>query len=262
MLKEQRLKRIIVLANREAGVTVHELVADLQVAEMTIRRDLILLEEQGRIRRVRGGAVSAEHQIETSKLAELDLAFRRRKAVKEKNAIARYAAQHLVQDDQIITLEAGTTVANMVAHLTQTNLTILTNGLNTLLEATAHLPGLTLMNCGGIFQEGLFTFVGPQAEAFFFNLKADKLFLSGTGLNLEDGFTDPNILEIQVKQAMARSAKQVIVLLDSSKFGRRSLMPILPLQDIDILVTDSNAPAEMLQSLRQQGIDTHVLDIE
>ncbi|MCD4673600.1 MAG: DeoR/GlpR family DNA-binding transcription regulator [Anaerolineaceae bacterium] len=259
MLKEQRLNRIITLANREQGVTIHELVADLGVVEMTIRRDLALLEKEGRIRRVRGGAISIEQQIVHNKLAELDLAFRRKKAVKQKAIIARYAAQHLVHDDEIITLEAGTTAANMIPYLSQKNLTILTNGLKTLLEATTHLPGLTLMNCGGIFQEGLFTFVGPQAEAFFDGLKSDKLFVSGTGIDIENGFTDPNILETQVKQAMAHSARQVIVLMDSSKFGRRSLTPILPLKDIDVLITDSGAPAKIVQALQNQGIDVRVV---
>ena len=260
MLKEQRLNQIIAMANREQGVSIHELVAVLEVVEMTIRRDLSLLEKQGRIRRVRGGAISVEQQITNNKLAELDLSFRRKKAVKEKTIIARYAAQHLVNDNEIITLEAGTTAASMIPCLTQKNLTILTNGLKTTLEATTHLPGLTLMNCGGIFQDGLFTFVGPQAEAFFEGFKADKLFLSGTGVDPVDGFTDPNILEIQVKQAMAHGARQVIVLMDSSKFGRRSLTPILPLQEIDILITDSGAPVDMVNALRKQNINVIIVN--
>jgi DeoR/GlpR family transcriptional regulator of sugar metabolism len=261
MLKEQRLNQIIHMANREQGVSIHELVAELHVVEMTIRRDLALLEKEGRIRRVRGGAISVEQQITNNKLAELDLSFRRKKAVKEKIVIARYAAQHLVKDNEIITLEAGTTAASMIPYLSQKNLTILTNGLKTTLEVTTHLPGLTLMNCGGIFQDGLFTFVGPQAESFFDGFKADKLFVSGTGINPEDGFTDPNILEVQVKQAMARGARQVIVLMDSTKFGRRSLTPILPLKLIDILVTDAGAPENMVQSLKDQNIDVIVVDI-
>ncbi len=260
MLKEQRLNQIILMANREQGVSIHELVAELHVVEMTIRRDLSLLEKEGRIRRVRGGAISVEQQITNNKLAELDLSFRRKKAVQEKTIIARYAAQHLVQDNEIITLEAGTTAASMIPYLSQMNLTILTNGLKTTLEATTHLPGLTLMNCGGIFQDGLFTFVGPQAESFFDGFKADKLFVSGTGIDPKDGFTDPNILEIQVKQAMARGARQIIVLIDSSKFGRRSLTPILPLEKIDILVTDSGAPAKMVAALHKQGIDVRVIE--
>ena len=259
MLKEQRLNQIVEMANREQGVSIHELVAALDVVEMTIRRDLSLLEKEGRVRRVRGGAISAQQQITNNKLAELDLAFRRKKAVKEKILIARYAAEHLVDDNEIITLESGTTVANMIPFLTQKNLTILTNGLKTTLEATTHLPGLTLMNCGGIFQDGLFTFVGPQAEAFFDGFRTDKLFVSGTGIDPADGFTDPNILEIQVKQAMAHGARQVIVLMDGSKFGRRSLTPILPVQEIDILITDTNAPAEMVESLREKHIDIIVV---
>lgn len=259
MLKEQRLNQIVELANREQGVSIHELVDKLGVVEMTIRRDLALLDKTGRIRRVRGGAISAGQQI-TSKLAELDLAFRRKKAVKEKTIIAKYAAENLVQDNQIITLEAGTTTANMIPYLTQNNLTILTNGLKTTLEATTHLHGLTMMNCGGIFQDGVFTFVGPQAAAFFEGFKADKLFLSGTGIDPVNGFTDPNILEIQVKQAMARGADQVIVLMDASKFGRRSLTPILPLQDIDILITDSGAPPDMVQALKDLNINVVVVD--
>ena len=173
--------------------------------------------------------------------------------------IARYAAEHFVDDHDIIILEAGTTVGAMVKHLTQKNLTVITNGLGTINELDLSLPNITAICCGGILRDIGHTFVGPQAEEFFRDLRTRRLFLSATGLAFPEGITDPNVLEIQVKRAMAKSAGQMILLLDSSKFGLRSLSPIIPLEKIDVLVTDSGAPEEYVEELGRREIEVRLV---
>ncbi|MCS7222235.1 MAG: DeoR/GlpR family DNA-binding transcription regulator [Anaerolineae bacterium] len=254
MLIEERRRRIVEWVESDGSVSVDALSRRLSVSTMTIWRDLKALESQGLVRRVRGGAVKGRSNV----AMEPQFDIKQQVYSQEKARIAAYAAAHFVRDNDIIILEGGTTVASMVPYLTQSNLTILTNGLNTIVRAAARVPHLTVMCCGGILRDVSLTFVGPQAEAFFASFRAHKFFLSATGLTLADGLTDPNPLEIQVKRAMNASAEQTILLLDSSKFGVRSLSPIIPLQEVDILVTDAGASVDVLNALREMGIEVHI----
>ncbi|HXF60621.1 MAG TPA: DeoR/GlpR family DNA-binding transcription regulator [Caldilineaceae bacterium] len=253
MLAERRRQLISQRIQEQGSVATDELAADFSVSHMTIWRDLTALENIGSVRRVRGGAVRVEQET----APEPFFSAKRALHSAEKEAIARYAARTFVHDNDIIILEAGTTVSAMVKHLDQRNLTLITNGLATLSEAAPSVPDLTVIGCGGILRDVSYTFVGPQAEQFFRTLRAGVLFLGATGLAFPEGITDPNPLEIQVKQAMAASAERVVLLLDSSKFGVRSLLPILPLERISVVVTDAAAPAADVERLRAQGIEVH-----
>ena len=104
------------------------------------------------------------------------------------------------------------------------------------------------------------TFVGPQAEGFFVDFHAHTFFLGATGISLSAGITDPSPLEIQVKRTMNRCAEKTILLLDSSKFEFRSLSQIIPLEEIDALVTDSSAPRQVLDRLCDIGITVHIAE--
>lgn len=223
---------------------------------MTIWRDLKKLEKMGYIQRVRGGAIKSGLPDGYEPFFE----SKERIYNEQKKKIAQYAAEHLIAKDEIIILEGGTTVGHMISYLSQPNLTILTNGLSALVRIAHHVPRFNVICCGGMLREKSHTFVGPQAEAFFANFHAHKFFLGATGLNLEDGLTDPNPLEIQIKRAMHKCAEQTIVLLDSSKFGVRSLTQIIPFDEIDALVTDAEAPRSILDGLAAIGIQIHVVE--
>jgi len=260
MLIDERRKKILEMVNSEANISTKELCQRLNVSEMTIWRDLKKLETEGRIQRVRGGV--SKDDFSTTNEPQFDA--KQKVHSKEKRAIARYSAEKLVADGEIIMLEGGTTVASMVPFLAQAHehLTILTNGFKTLMHSLPYLNRMNLMMCGGILRDISYTLVGPQAESFFAGFRAQKFYISGTALNLESGLTDPNPLEIQVKRAMWRSADKVILLLDSSKFGYSSLASILPLEAIHILVTDQYAPQDMLKRLNQMGIEIHITNSE
>lgn len=258
MLIHERLSKIVEFVNTEANISAKELSQRLQVSEMTIWRDLKKLEMQGLIRRVRGG-VSKEN---FSPSGEPQFDVKQKVHNKEKMAIARYAAENLVSDGEIITLEGGTTVSGMVPFLAHDRLTILTNGFKTMMQALPYLARINFMICGGILRDISYTLVGPQAEAFFAGFRAQKFFISGTGITPDNGLTDPNPLEIQVKRAMWQSADRVILLMDSSKFGKRSLASILPLEAVHTLVTDQNAPQEMLKQFEVMGIKIHIAPTE
>jgi DeoR/GlpR family transcriptional regulator of sugar metabolism len=229
VLKEERLHKIIEWIKAENHLSVKDLSARLQVSTMTVWRDLGELEKAGEIRRVRGGAARSldplsEEPFFVNKTV-LNSAI--------KCNIGQYAAENLVGNNQIIILE-GHTVGSIVPFLDKASLTVLTNGLNTLVAASQMLPSLNVISCGGMLRQKSLTFVGPQAEMFFENFHADQFFLGASGITLEEGITDPNPLEIQIKRTMHRAARRTVLLLDSTKFGRRSLAPILPLQEIDV----------------------------
>lgn len=118
------------------------------------------------------------------------------------------------------------------------------------------------MCCGGMLRNISHTFVGPISEQFFGELHAETVFLSASGITLEQGFTDPNMLQGQMKQAMAKAARKKIMLLDSNKFGNVSLRTTFQLTDIDVLVTDAGAPKDMISSLQDSGIEVHIADNE
>ncbi|HEU5014253.1 MAG TPA: DeoR/GlpR family DNA-binding transcription regulator [Roseiflexaceae bacterium] len=224
------------------------------VSEMTIRRDLKVLEETGLIKRTYGGAV---------RWPEPPLLVRDKRqtlAQSQKARIARYAAEYLVQHGDIIILEGGTTATAMATYLAdKDDLTVVTNGMATAEELRRHLPlSATIIATGGILRPESSTCVGPVTERFFREFHANRLFLSATGLTLQEGITDPKMLETQVKRAMIASAGEVIMLVDSTKFGVRSLMKVLDWGEIAMLVTDDNASDIMRAGLREKGVEVVV----
>ncbi len=120
---------------------------------------------------------------------------------------------------------------------------------------------MTVFCCGGLLRDVGLTFVGPQAEAYFRQINAHTCFLSATGITTSEGVTDPNLLEIQVKRAMAESAARVVLLMDSTKFGVRSLAKIFDIRDFDVLITDADAPAGMLEAIRTLEVDVHLVGV-
>jgi DeoR/GlpR family transcriptional regulator of sugar metabolism len=225
---------------------------------MTIRRDLKVLEDNGYVERTHGGAVRVWDARVRDHLVAREM--RQQMATEQKAQIARYAARHFTADSETIILEGGTTTAAMVEHLKdRQDLTVVTNGLFVTNELQRLLsPSANIICAGGILRPGALTFVGPVTERFFREFHANKLFLSATGLTLQAGVTDPHMLETQVKKAMIASASQVILLMNSSKFGVKSLMTVMSLDEVGVLVTDEGCPPGMVGELRARGIDVQI----
>ena len=259
-LPSQRRRQILEEIQRAGAGAVSSLSARFDVSETTIRRDLRILEEEGAIERTHGGAVT-----QASKINGLTIIAReKRKSIQaaQKAKIARYVAREFIRDGDNIALEGGTTVSALALHLVdKSELTLVTNGLaltNDLHAALRHHNDATILCCGGILRGVSSTFVGPVAEQFFRGFHVSKLFLSATGLTLETGVSDPSMLETQVKRAMIAAAGTVIVVMDSSKFGVKSLLTVLHVDEIDILVTDEGISDGFRQELVECGIDVRV----
>lgn len=258
MIPEQRRQDILKLVSSQGSGTITELSKRYGVSDMTIRRDLQALEKEGHLKYTHGGAIILQKD---GLRAEPRYEAKTRQHLTQKAEIARYAA-HFVTDNDIIILESGTTVTAMVPHLAgKENLTVVTNGLFTTTELRTLAPASTVICTGGILRGVSFTFVGPLAERFFAEFYARKLFLSGLGFTLDAGLTDPQMIDTQVKKAMIASADQVIVLVDSSKFGVKSFTRVIAAYDADILITDNAAPREIIEDLRSHGVDVRLVDV-
>ncbi|MBN1148201.1 MAG: DeoR/GlpR transcriptional regulator [Anaerolineales bacterium] len=259
MLREQRLQYILDQLARENAIRITQISQALDVSYMTIWRDLADLESQEKLRRVRGGAISTASEAAPQAAAFANFDPKQDAHGDKKTLIGQYAARELVTDGDNITIEAGTTASAMLPFLQQKNLTVLTNGLVATIEAARNIPDMTVMCSGGILIE-TGAFIGPQAQEFFEHFRVKRAFLGAKGLTLEDGFTDPTPLYNELKGAIKASAEEIVVLLDSSKLGVRSLIQVMRLEEVNILVTDYQADPELVEALRQRGIDVRIAD--
>jgi DeoR/GlpR family transcriptional regulator of sugar metabolism len=254
MLPIQRLQFILEDIKSHGITNVGDLSQKYNVSEMTIRRDLKQLEDQGLITRTHGGAVPNSRALDEPRFVQKQGVHEA-----EKRQIARYAVEHFVAEHDIISMEGGTTVAGMVMFMQHTrNITVMTNGLHTLFELQRIAAGNTIISTGGILREVSNTLVGPVAERHFDEFNAAKVFLSATGWTAANGFTDPNMLETQVKQAMIKSAGKVIMLMDSSKFGIVSLKSFLDAYAVDALITNRNIDDDVKRLFDEQEVTVHI----
>jgi len=256
VIAAERRRRIIELIEQQNTITAKELQKKLNVSTMTVWRDLRELEEEGVLYRVRGGAVRRK----IDPVVEPFFEFKQNLNHDLKSRIAQLAAEKFVSPGESIILEGGTTISEMIPFLKHTDLTIITNGLGVLNLTRKYASDATVICSGGILREPSRTFVGPQAEGFFRYINAHTFFISGTGITAKDGITDPSPLEIQVKRAMKSSAQRTVLMVDSTKFGLRSLSQIIPLTEIDHLITDAGAPRDMLDEIEQLGVKVHIAE--
>ncbi len=258
MLARERRQLISEVVKNQNSVSIEELSSKFNVSRMTIWRDLKILEERGILVKVHGGAM----RIDKLDPQENEFEIRKKSSSKEKQEIAKHAANNHIKNGEILFLDGGSTVIELIPYLKEKEVTILTNGLNTLVYASKFLPELNVIGCGGILRKPSFTFVGPEAEEFFNHYKADTAFISGTGITLEDGITDPHPLEMQIKKIMCQNANRIIALLDTSKFFKRSLSTLLHIKDIDILITNepnSIQEKNFITDIRGLGVKVEVI---
>ena len=256
MIAEKRRAKIIELVNQQGSVSIEELLELFDVSRMTIWRDLKELEVKGEIIRAHGGAMKIDDPSEK----EEEFNQRRKENLNENRLIAKFAAKNYVKNSDIIFLDGGSTVLEMIPHLKQENLTLLSNGLYTLLLASKFLPHLNVIGCGGILRKPSFTFVGHEAEEFFSHYKVNTAFISGTGVTLEDGIMDPHPLEMEVKKIMCKNANTVVALIDSSKFEKRSLSTCIKIEEVDFLITDKKVSKKTLDAIKAKNVDIEILD--
>ena len=255
LLVEERRRKILDLVNKQARVTVEELVRRFAVSAVTVRGDLDALSRKGALIRSHGGALKRDGALQ-----DVPINVKETLHHGEKVRIGHAAAQ-MIRDGETVMLDSGTTTAEVARHLKflkLKSLTVITNALNIAMEL-ANLPHVRVIMIGGILRQMSYSLVGPHAEQTLRGLTADRLFLGVDGLDPEVGLTTPDILEAQLNAMMIRVAREVVVVADSSKFTRRSLSVIARLEEVHKVLTDDRVAPETVATLKARGIEVVVV---
>lgn len=240
-VSDPRHQRILRLAATQPVVRIRDLALELGVSDMTIRRDLKELSEQGLLERTHGGA-RLSHQGS----AEVSLGLRLQTQTQAKEQIAQ-AALSLIQDGDTIALDASTTTLYL-AHLLQgRQVHCLVTGLDAANTLSQLSVPFTLV--GGTFHPSARSFISGLFNDIHARLHPDRVFFSCMGYTSHAGFTDAYLPEVSSKEKLLQSGKQVIALLDHTKFGRQAVATITRMQDVHTLITDETPPEGVLSDL-------------
>lgn len=248
MYPAERHQKIIEILRKKGRVNVEQLSSEFNMSRSTIRRDLNDLEKQGLVKTHYGGACFIEdHQPSFFQ--------RESSGQKSKQAIAQKALS-LINQDECLLIDAGTTLTEFAFQLNQQvefPLTVMSTALN-IIQALEKNKNIYKIVAGGIFRDSNRSLVGHLTEIAFDQIRIDKAFIGAGGIDLSYGLSNFNPNEAQTRKKMIEEAGQVIILTDSSKFGKRALVSIAPLEDIDIIVTDNNISHFYRQELVSKGI--------
>ncbi len=250
--RKKRIRNIVNLLNQKAELSVKEIAEMLQVSGMTVRRDLNELERQGTIRRTHGGATLLDP---SSSVADpYILGEQTTKNVREKSVIGIKAAS-LVQPHETIFLDSGSTTPFIAKHLNaEIPITVLCYTFTNALEFYPR-KNTNLILLGGFFHRDSNIFHSVENRVLISNIRADKAFISTGGLDPELGLTTYFYYEADIKREMIRSARQIILVTDSTKFGKISVTHFAGLDDVDTVITDDGIPEEYREILADRGIE-------
>lgn len=258
MTINERHDLIIKELDTKGQVSVTELSTMLNVSEVTIRKDLTMLEQGNRLYRAHGKAIKMSPYINDR---DVNVKFSQYPA--EKTAIGKKAVSLIEANDSII-IASGTTVEYFAREVytdeSLGRLTVITSALN-VASILAKNRNFEVVQLGGIVRGTALSAVGSDAEHMLENFNSSKLFIGVDGIDIEYGLSTTNLLEANLNRVMIRSAQKTIVLCDSSKFGRRGFSRICEIDNVDQIITDAGIPPHTLEALQQRGIEVTIVEM-
>lgn len=254
MLSEQRHKEIMKLLAEEGSIKTSTLCERLSASRETIRRDLESLEERGLLKRIHGGAVKPEPDLDPPSIYT---SFEQRKALhsSDKEEVALEAAKY-ISEGQAVALDSGTTSLELAQVIKRQfrSLTVVTNSL-TIANELADADGITLVLTGGIYDSEEKAFTSDMATLILSHINIDILFLTTCGISLERGITYQRMDDIIIQSKLIEASDRTIVIADSSKLGANSLVKMCGIDQVSMIITDSHAPAERIKAFQEAGIN-------
>jgi DeoR family transcriptional regulator of aga operon len=235
-------------------VSIPQLINEMEVSGVTIRKDLKLLEEKKLLFRTRGGGsinnpYAVERPIDEKEFIKSD----------EKKKIAKTALSLIGQNDSII-IASGTTVFELARQLhPEKRIIVITPALKVALEL-CNRPNVEVLQLGGLVHQSSSSTAGSFAEKILDELSCGVLFLGVDGIDLEYGLTITNITEASLNQRMIKLAHTVVVMADSSKFDRRGLGKICDLNQIDYIITDDEVSRDTVNKIETSGVKVIIAD--
>jgi DeoR/GlpR family transcriptional regulator of sugar metabolism len=254
----ERRNRIARIVEEHGRARVAELASRFHVSAVTIRKDLVVLEAEDRLVRTHGGAIARERSR-----PELSFEIRERLQATAKDAIGAAGAS-LVQDGESIVLDASTTALSLARHLKArggwSQLTVITNGLRIASELAGH-PGIIVLMLGGRVRWEALSVVGQLGDGLFSRINVQKAFVGAAGFTLDSGLADATDEEAQIKRSMVAAAREVIAIVDHTKWERAAFATFCPTDKIALVVSDADAPESMIRELTGRGIDIRLAPI-
>lgn len=254
MFPAERRQAILELVRTNGAISLRELAGSMRSSEVTIRRDVREMEQQGLLDRRHGGVMlpgSLSHEASYSQKARV--------AAAEKSAIGAFAAS-LVREGDAILIGPGTTtheLARRVAHIA--DLTVVTNSI-LVAQALAH-TSVDVVVTGGSLRGATYALVGSTVEQSLSGLHVRRAFLSGNGLTARRGLSTPNAMAAGVDRAIAAAAESVIVLADHTKLGVDTMFQTVSLDEITVVVTDDGADPTVTAELRSAGVTVELASV-
>lgn len=240
-----RREKIVELVNSKGSVNVVDLVELLKVSQVTVRRDLDILAENGRVRRTFGGAERLQDApVQPEPIDRLEAHYR---------ALARRAAA-LIEDNDVVFINSSLTASYVLEYLEDKRVSVVTN--NTATLARRKEENTTLIITGGQLVPGRASLTGIYATNALAKTIAQKCILGVRGISAAEGITSSVLEETYVNQTMIQQTRgSVIVVADARKIGRSDSFVSGDLSQISTLITDASAPAADLQQLEERGIE-------
>lgn len=245
----ERLESITQLISNNKHITVDLICQEFDVSASTARRDLELLSQQGVIQRVHGGALALQKT-----LVESPVIYRMDAQAENKRAIAEAAAA-LVNPGESIFLGSGTTVLEVAKQIRDIeNLTVITNSL-LIINELINNQNIYLVDLGGIIRRSELSMIGSITENALSGLFANKVIIGIYGIDLEQGLTNQYLPETMTDRKILQMSKNIIIVADHTKFGRVSTTQVASLSTINTIVTDKEAPQEMVEEIKTLGVN-------
>jgi len=249
---EERQQDILRLINQEGRASVTDLSRKYGVSEVTIRGDLQILADQALIMRTHGGAVMF------SPSSDLSLNLRRQQQTAEKERIGAAAAAY-VSDGDAVFLDTSSTSLAIVRHLkSRRELTILTNSL-AIAQAVLDMSGVTVVMTGGVLRRDTVSLIGSEGLSLLGRYNIKTGIFGAHGLTMAEGLTDVSVGEAEVKGQVVKMCRQVIAVLDATKWGRVGPASFARVQDLHVIITDQQAPTELVEQVC--GLGARVIQV-
>jgi DeoR family transcriptional regulator of aga operon len=252
IFQEERIRRIMELLEKENRVLITDLCKTFDTTSVTIRKDLDLLESEGLLKRTHGGAILFKPLFHGLALNEKEKLH-----AEEKERIANEAVK-MISPGEVIILDSGSTTTQLAKKIKELKgIKVITNAVNIALELAN--SELDIILTGGTLQKNTSTLIGSLAEEVLRKISADKLFHGVDGIDYEIGLTTPDIVEANTSQVMMQRASENILLVDSSKFGRRSLGVICRVKEIDKIITTKKMDKLEIKKLNDMGVEVIIV---
>ncbi len=251
---EVRRERMVTLISERQFMRVSDLSEVFAISEVTVRSDLAQLEQAALVRRVHGGAteISSKHEMEPSYEESEQSSW------EEKRSIGEHAASLVASGNSVI-IDVGTTataVARALAKRTDLEgVVVFTNGITTALELEPAIPRLTVILTGGQLRPKQHSLVDPMGNTILSQVNVNLAFIGCNGVHPDEGVTNINLPEAGMKTRMVEAAQRVVVVAEGAKLGRISVTRIAHLADIDLLITGSGAPPELVAQIADADVE-------